>query len=115
MDAALGNLVGKSRKARTKDGHGPVATALRLRLVPLIEAETGEVVDEMFLWVQQLAYRGPKWDLACWGGHATLRGTPAKVSVSSWATMTQCVKARYLKLDRDGAMSFDVLPRDSLG
>lgn len=111
MDSALGNLGLKLRKARAKDGHGPVAKALRARLVPLIEAAAGEEVEELFLWVQPLAYRGPKWDLACWGGHATLKGTPAQVTVSSWATMTDCVRAAHLKLEPDGALSFDVLPR----
>jgi hypothetical protein len=73
---------------------------VRLRLAALL-LQKGIEVSPYDLWVQEGAYRSHYWDLACWGTDKAKfvngiapDGTPFpyEVQLSSWSTMTDCVR-----------------------
>src|SRR4051812_8298642 len=73
---------------------------IRERLAALLAAK-GLVVVPRDLWTQEGGYRHRHWDLARWGtsdarweGGKAPDGTPwgMTVHVSSWSTMTECVR-----------------------
>jgi len=73
---------------------------IRERIAALL-AEKGLIVSPYDLWVQEGGYRHRHWDLARWGtNHARWKdsrdpdGNERKhdVHVSSWSTMTECVR-----------------------
>lgn len=73
---------------------------IRIRLAELL-LDKGIVVSPYDLWTQEGGYRHMTWDLARWGSYeATFPNgiTPdgstfhGKVHLSSWSTMTDCVR-----------------------
>lgn len=64
-------------------------------------ARHGVLVDPCDFWVQEGAYRHVTWDLARWGSYEARwasgqapdgRAWSSKFHVSSWSTMTDCVR-----------------------
>jgi hypothetical protein len=51
-------------------------------------------------WTQRGDYRKATWDLAVWGVEAELEGR--RVSVCSWQTMTEIVRAGSVTWSKDG-------------
>lgn len=81
-------------RRRRPEGEGATAQRAKKLAVAALEAAVGAPLEEVTLWNQQGAYRGPKWDLDAWGldftflrDRDTIRG-----SASSLATMTACVR-----------------------
>lgn len=52
----------------------------------------GFYIDPGDLWTQIPVYATPQWDCCSWGGWGYLNGSPIKISVSCWDTMTACLK-----------------------
>jgi hypothetical protein len=104
MDELLGTATGKKPRKRSKPiGEGKTALKVkRLVEVALLTYYEAQTVEGLTLWCQPPAYRGPRWDLACWGGHAQVDGLQR--CFSSLATMTECAKA--------GEISFSHHPGD---
>ena len=84
----------ESRYAR-----GQRAGRVRIRLAAVLLRDLGVLVAPEDLWTQDGAYRAAQWDLARWGTseayltaeEAARRGVyPARFSLSSWDTMTEC-------------------------
>ena len=82
------------RPRRRPEGEGAIAQRAKKLAVAALEAAVGAPLEEINLWNQQGAYRGPKWDLDAWGLDFTfLRdGHQIRGSASSLATMTACVR-----------------------
>lgn len=113
MDQALANAgLAPKRKPPVPVGEGPTAQKLKTMIEAAfkVQLEASEVKD-LWFWIQDPAYRGPRWDLAGWGGHAVVDGQ--KTTFHSWATMTQCVKSGGVKLVADG-LEWDVYPRSQI-
>lgn len=81
-----------------KQGKHPGRT--RERLAELLK-DKGLIVSPYDLWVQEGGYRRSTWDLARWGSNDAKwvdgkgpDGEPwgLKVILSSWSTMTECVR-----------------------
>lgn len=118
MNAALFNLTGrKPRKPPARPGDGSVAKRVQAKLAAALREELGSEPHDFFMWVQAPAHRGPRNDLAVWGGHCEMDRVDVgcgpidnvKITFSSWSTMTECAKGS-LKLSIDGVFSYDVFP-----
>jgi len=105
------------RKRNSRPGEGKLAKRLKKILLPLIEEafkkDYGidlELADEdMFFWVQPPSHRGPRWDLACWGGCITNDKIPGRrANIHSWETMTTLLANQPLILHREDALDWDV-------
>jgi hypothetical protein len=111
MDAAIEGLTGKKPKKQVKPvGEGPTAKKLKIMIEQaLLDFYEAKTVDGLVLWVQPPAYRGPRWDLSCWGGHAVVDGLTR--SFHSLATMTECVKAgKILYSQHMGDIDLSIYP-----
>lgn len=98
----------KLRRRPAPAGTGKLAVKVGQMVQQAIEAHTGKKLTNLHLWVQAPVHRGPRWDLANWGGFADIVGSGLKYSFSSWHTMTECAKG--IKVAPDGINSFDVYP-----
>jgi hypothetical protein len=111
LDAAfeqLSSIVG-ARKSPVKAGTGKTATKLKAMIMEALAAENpGAAITDIDLWIQAPAYRGPRWDLAGWGGVAKIDGRPA--TFHSWATMTACVKSGGVRLWLEDVRTWDIGP-----
>ena len=70
-------------------------------------------VDPANFWIQDPAYRGPKWDLALWGGWAYWKlpekgSSGIKINFSSWDSTTKLLKVGRISATSEGCHSFDV-------
>lgn len=94
-------------KPRARPGDGPLANRVKREVDRLLRSEGFSDVSDIELWVQPPSHRGPRWDLACWGGTATCDGR--QVSFHSWATMSAVLKRKEdMYISRDGSLSYDI-------
>lgn len=98
-----------SDKPRASAGKGKTAQRIEKMIREAFAIQyPGDAIEDFLIWVQPPYYRGPRWDLAVWGGHAYVG--KLLVSFHSWATMTQCVKSGSIKLSMEGPHDWDILP-----
>lgn len=109
MDDAFRSMGVRPRRART--GTGRLARSITSMVLRAIQEHTKcEHIEAYSQWNQEGAYRGPRWDLACWGGSVLI--DRIKRSYYCWTTMTACAKAGgiYVVFDeRDG--DFEIFPK----
>lgn len=105
-------LVAPMRKRPVPIGKGVVALRLKRKLcTALSEYHNGAEIVELWLWIQPPGYRGPKYDVACWGGFYVVNNVQA--AFHSWDTMTVCAKAKTLTLSGKQWFDLEVWPSDS--
>lgn len=110
---SLPGLTGPTKAPRAPAGQGALALKVRGMVFEALKVHLEGEPTEVVMWVQPPEYRGPRWDLACWGLDCKY-GT-RQVSVHSWDTMTRCAKAKRLVATPEGALSFDVGPASEAG
>lgn len=114
MDKAVEELcevadIPKPRKPPVRAGTGPTANKVKAKIIAALAKEYGCPITDVVLWVQEPAYRGPRWDLAGWGGSA--KAGPLTITFHSWATMTACAKGKTLEIGLEtGAHDWDIGP-----
>lgn len=111
VDGAFSSLGFKAKRKR--EGQGKTALRAKALAIEALESALQAKLEEVNLWNQQGAYRGPRWDLDTWGLDFRFQkdGHRFTGSASSLATMTQCVKAKRLHATPEGlAHSFSLWP-----
>lgn len=103
--------VRKPRRVQKPIGQGVIGTKVKKRVFEALKEYFDGEPSNVIIWIQPPEYRGPRWDLACWGLFCEYDGL--KVHVHSWATMTHCAKSARLSVREDGNMTFDVVPSDN--
>lgn len=101
---------GKSKR-RVKPGDGRVGNKLKAKLIRFFETQYGSPITEFKYWIQDVSDRGPRMDLANWGG-AAKAGT-RDIYFSSWHTMTECAAGAELDVTKDGLIAWCVGPARS--
>lgn len=109
---AIRALIGKpARTRRKREGEGATALKAKALAVAALELELGTTLFDVSVWNQQGLYRGPRWDLDCWGMYFKFEreGRTCSGQASSLATMGQCVKWRRLGVsESDLCFSYDI-------
>lgn len=106
-------LVGvKPKKPRKNFGEGATYAKLLVILSQAFKEKGHESASNFKLWLQEPYYRGQKWDLAKWGGHAVT--STGEIHFSSFSTMSECVRAGGVDLLEDSTLSktWDVFPAE---
>ncbi|MBI6727188.1 hypothetical protein YA0089_26600 [Pseudomonas viridiflava] len=103
----------KPKKHRKKVGDGATYAKLIVVLTEAFKEKGYESASNFKLWLQEPSYRGQKWDLAKWGGHATTAN--GEIHFSSFSTMSECVRTGGVDLLADKTLSqtWDVFPKEN--
>lgn len=113
-DAAIFAMTGKKpRKRPCRAGDGPTAKKAIVNVVSAFKHSHGWGIDPttIRLWVQAPIYRGPRWDLAGWGGFAQHpEFANLKISFHSWASMTEVAKSKKVYIHDEGVSDWEVCP-----
>ncbi|NCQ51931.1 hypothetical protein GW796_08565 [archaeon] len=111
MDEKFGTIMESKQKAYKKPiGQGVIATKVKKLVFEALKKYIDGEPTEIIMWIQAPEYRGPRWDLACWG--INCKYGQIQVTVYSWSTMTNCAKSKKLEICQDGIMTFNVEPSD---
>ncbi|MBB4861596.1 hypothetical protein HNP46_000407 [Pseudomonas nitritireducens] len=115
MDDAMTGLcemagIPKAKKPPVRAGTGPTTEKVKAKIIAALEKEYGCPITDVVIWVQPPAYRGPRWDLAGWGG--TAKAGQISLTFQSWNTMTACAKGETLEVGPDNMTThgWDISP-----
>jgi hypothetical protein len=102
IDELADSLGIKRKRKKVREGEGKVAQKCIKLATEAFERETGGTVTNALIWNQQGQYRGPQWDLACFGVdfEFTLEGSDHifRGSIASWSTMTAVSKLKEMQI-----------------
>lgn len=115
----IGELIEKlgvePRKPRAKAGEGALAQHVKQLVIDAVKSELASELSELQLsviranlWLQQGAYRGPRWDLDSWGVDVFLGSGNLLVNCSSLAPMLDYRRCKKVRLVQRGNLSYDI-------
>lgn len=90
IDSMFAAIGAKPKRRRAKAGTGKLSAKVQQLVLHALEEKTGLPVYSANLWLQEGAYRGPRWDLDSWGVDAKM-GDNGKILIccSSLAPMRE--------------------------